>query len=95
MPNPSWPNVPRALAALGGREFEPGKCLFKFGKEKHLRHALLTGSIRVAPASSYSDPSLNYAIRDDELSFTIHMPGNGAFIQKVDEATLKPIGGSE
>lgn len=92
MPNPSWPNIPRAAATLGNRQFELGKCLFKFGKEKHLRQALLTGSIRVAPASSYSDPSLNYAIRDDELKFTIQMPGNGAFIQKVDKATLKPVG---
>jgi len=92
IPKPSWPHVPKAIQALAGREFQPGKHLFKFGKAKHLRDMLLRGKIRVAPASSYSDPSLNHAIRDDELRFTIHFPAKGAFIQKVDEKTLQIVG---
>ena len=92
IPKASWPNIPKAALALGDRQFEPGRCLFKFGKEKHLRQALETGSIRISPASSYSDPSLNYAVCDDELRFTIKVPGKGMSIQKVDEMTLKPVG---
>jgi hypothetical protein len=92
MPIPSWPNIPRARAALDGRTFEPGKCLFKFGKKKYLQETLLSGNLRVAAASSYADPSLNYAIQDDELNFTIHLDAKGAFIQKLDKVTLKPVG---
>jgi hypothetical protein len=92
IPNASWPALPRAVAALGNREFDSGKYLFKFGKEKHLRRFLHSGDIRISPASYYSDPSLNYAIQDDELSFTISASAEGASIQKLDQATLKPIG---
>jgi hypothetical protein len=92
VPRGCWPNVPRAYAALGGRDFGKGACLFKFGKAKYLHETLASGRLRVASASSYSDPSLNYAIKDDELSFTIQVPGDGVFIQKVDESTLKPVG---
>jgi hypothetical protein len=74
MPIPTWPEMPRAARAVSGRLFEPGKFLFKFGKREHLRSTLENGTIRLAPASSYSDPSLNYAIRDDELHFTVRMP---------------------
>jgi hypothetical protein len=92
MPVPTWPAVPRAVRAIAGRQFEPGKCLFKFGKQEHLRRALEKEEVRVAPASSYSDPSLNYAIRDDEMRFTVQVPAKDAWIQKVDERTLKPMG---
>src|SRR5713226_9388802 len=92
MPIPTWPEAPRAVCAVAGRQFEPGKCLFKFGKQEHLRCALEQGRIRIAPASSYSDPSLNYAVHDDEMRFTVYIPAKDAWIQKIDERTLKPIG---
>jgi hypothetical protein len=93
MPIPTWPEMPRAARAVSGRVFEPGKFLFKFGKQEHLKSTLETGMIRLAPASSYSDPSLNYAIRDDELNFTVQMPAKDTWIQEVDEKTLNPAGG--
>ncbi len=93
MPIPTWPEMPRAAQAVSGRVFEPGKFLFKFGKQEHLRSTLENGTIRLAPASSYSDPSLNYAIRDDELHFTVQMPAKDTWIQKVDEKTLNPVAG--
>jgi hypothetical protein len=92
IPVATWPAIPRAVRAIAGRHFEPGKYLFKFGKREHLTQSLEKGIIRLAPASSYSDPSLNYAIRDDELHFTLHVPPTDAWIQKVDEHTLKPLG---
>jgi SEC-C motif len=47
-----------------------GKYLIKYGKYKYLEPMLKDGSIRVMPASSYFDPSLNAAIRDNELELT-------------------------
>lgn len=46
--------------------------IFKFGKKKWLNLALDEGSLRFASAVTYKDPSLNPAIQDDELSFTIY-----------------------
>jgi hypothetical protein len=92
IPVATWPAIPRAVRATTGRQFEPGKYLFKFGKRKHLTQSLEKGIIRLAPASSYADPSLNYAIRDDELHFTVHVPPTDAWIQKVDEHNLQPVG---
>ncbi len=69
------PNLAESRSPAGARAFntrtrkETGQA-FKFGKEKWLRSMLDYGAIRFAPASSYSDPSLNAAIRDDELTFT-------------------------
>lgn len=42
-------------------------CFTKFGKKSHLEPALRKGVIRIAPASSYDDPSLNSAQADKEL----------------------------
>lgn len=42
--------------------------LYKFGKEKFLQKLLEQGEILLRPASFYSDPSLNTAIKDDELN---------------------------
>lgn len=39
----------------------------KFGKRQHIRRTLEEGVLRVAPAISFNDPSLNNAQRDDEL----------------------------
>ena len=44
----------------------PG-ALVRFGKYAHLEGALTRGVFRIAPASSYADPSLNAAQFDEEL----------------------------
>jgi hypothetical protein len=41
--------------------------LVKYGLREYLEPALREGRIRVSPASRYADPSLNPAIRDNEL----------------------------
>lgn len=47
---------------------EPGEgSLVKYGEPQFLRDVASEGRIRVSFASSYKDPSLNRAIRDDEL----------------------------
>jgi hypothetical protein len=45
----------------------PQSFLVKYGKIQYIEAAYNKGQIRVAPASAYSDPSLNTAIRDEEL----------------------------
>ncbi|MDL0430216.1 hypothetical protein QPM17_03715 [Marinobacter sp. TBZ242] len=68
---PSHPDEPlakKAIDSIGG--IRPGR-LYKFGKKEHLEPMLKRGRIRIAPASYYSDPSLNPAIKDEELSFSI------------------------
>ncbi len=42
-------------------------CYAKFGKKEHIRDAIERGVLRIAPASSYDDPSLNPAQTDKEL----------------------------
>lgn len=72
VPRVSHPNIPAELTCYELRmRSEPGQ-IFKFGKKKHLIAALKEGSLRFTGASSYKDPSLNSAIQDDELSFTIY-----------------------
>lgn len=39
----------------------------KFGRRDHIAYALKFGRLRIAPASSYDDPSLNAAQTDKEL----------------------------
>jgi hypothetical protein len=42
--------------------------MVKYGEHRFLEPMLRQGLVRISPAASYSDPSLNAAIRDDELS---------------------------
>lgn len=48
-----------------------GPVLVKYGSAKYLRPALERGEIRVAPASTYGDASLNVAIQADEYGAAI------------------------
>jgi hypothetical protein len=66
--HPETPPAKKAIDSIGG--IRPGR-LYKFGKRQHLEPMLKKGYIRIAPASLYSDPSLNPAIKDEELSFSI------------------------
>jgi hypothetical protein len=50
--------------------------LAKYGKAKYLVPALDSGHLRIAPASLYSDPSLNAAIQADDLSEEIRFAAN-------------------
>ena len=69
-PKSTAPNVPKAVSSLVDLEVpDPGHALIKFGKRARMQELYESGRIRIAPAGSYSDPSLNYAIADDELKF--------------------------
>lgn len=69
------PEVPRGLSLLRGAKLPDSPHLVRLGRTEHLREAYRLGRFRIAPASSYSDPSLNAAIGDDERTLiTISLP---------------------
>jgi len=70
-PNYEWPGIKAAFDAFDSLKIEPGSYLLKYSKKEHLIDTIEKGVIRISPASTLDDPSLNYAIRDDELSFSL------------------------
>ncbi len=71
IPDPRSPLSPKAANAVKTTSFPQGDYLFKYGKLKYLQQTLNEKKIRISPASSYDDPSLNPAIRDEELELSI------------------------
>jgi len=71
IPDPRSSIATRAARAVKSTDLPQGEYFFKYGKSKYLRNALEQGIIRISPASSYNDPSLNPAIRDEEMELSI------------------------
>lgn len=65
---PTFPDEPVGKRAMDGVGTHLD-CLLKFSKKKYVQEMYGLGNFRLAPASFYNDPSLNAAIRDDELVF--------------------------
>lgn len=57
-------------------------CYTKFGRREHIQDAFDRGFLRIAPASSYDDPSLNPAQFDKELEHVAVTP-NQQLLMKV------------
>ena len=97
-PQPTAPDLPKSVTALKKIKMpNPGQTLIKFGKRAHMKELYEHGRVRIAPANSYSDPSLNYAVNDDELKFDRVIPRSEVTITFVDQKTgepknVKPIG---
>src|SRR5207248_1805016 len=69
LPRPTYPVPPRAVEALRRITTpEAGTYLVKYGERKHMADLYEQGWLMIKPASSYRDPSLNTAVRDDELT---------------------------
>jgi hypothetical protein len=63
----------RAFSAPVG--VQPGECLIKYAKAVYLEQTLRDGLIRIAPASTYADPSLNSGCHDpEETAFRVFVP---------------------
>jgi hypothetical protein len=79
---------PSVIAArkLWSRIEQPslGSYIVKFGKRAHVEEMLSKGRFRISPAASYSDPSLNPAIRDDELNAQIMFPAGTRLSVQID-----------
>lgn len=67
--NPTYPESPLSKVAIDKLGGVRSGWLFKFSKKKYVQEMLNYGRFRLTPASYYDDPSLNAAIRDDELVF--------------------------
>ena len=102
LPTPTAPVSPPPVIAIQNVNVPiPKNALIKLGKFHHMDDLLQKGSIRIAPASSYSDPSLNPATQDDELKFDRILRGSDVTITVVESAAggdkhnakrLRPIG---
>jgi len=88
IPKPTYPNpAPGVLPYSKRRVQAPGR-LFKYGQEKYLGQLVSHGILRICHASKYNDPSLNSAIKDNELEFTL-LPKPGDV--KVETLEGEPI----
>jgi hypothetical protein len=92
---PSYPSPSKAKIAIDAIGGPRAGCLYKFGKAIHLTKAHTHGIFRIAPASMYNDPSLNKAIRDDELSLKLTMRGGSVTIYGRDSPPVMPFGNVE
>src|SRR5690349_10676668 len=72
VPKPHHPSIPPEVIAYRGRKRSESGKLFKLGRQDYLGALLRNGDIRIRAASSYNDPSLNYAVSADELHFTLN-----------------------
>ena len=73
LPRPTHPNPPPSVAIWKTRCAQ-SDALFKYGQHRNLKKVFTDGTIRLSPASSFEDPSLNPAQRDAELTITYQVP---------------------
>jgi hypothetical protein len=72
--SPEYPKVKKAIRAWGDRSLPTSPYFVKYGKRADLKKLRDEGEIRLRPASDYSNPSLNLAIRDEELETVVGLP---------------------
>jgi hypothetical protein len=85
---PTWPEIPKPVQAIKGINLK-GDYLVKYGEQRYLRPMLEKGILRIAPASSYDDPSLNQARKDTELEASILLEPSETKVELVNEQTLE------
>lgn len=93
IPDPTSPLAPRAANAVKATSLPRGEHLFRYGKSKYLKQVLKERIVRISPASSYDDPSLNPALRDKELELSIHPLSSGWKMKAHDAKTGEHNGG--
>lgn len=96
IPDPRHESAEKACAAARKVISDDGKYLFRLSKKKYLSDTYHKGLIRISPAASYDDPSLNHAIQDDELIF-VSQPNMSHYTLNVNDGesgefkgTVKP-----
>lgn len=72
IPDPTFPHNKKAIKAFKDIDFNVGNYLIKYGKYDILKSIYENGIIRISPASLFNDPSLNPAMRDNELELSIY-----------------------
>jgi len=99
LPKPTFPSHPAAQGLVEKlKPFIQRPYVLKLGKARYLRESFETGVWRISPASTYSDPSLNFAQRDSELELTTFTLKSEIKLHIQDKITgelkteIKPIG---
>lgn len=72
VPKHDWPGIGKAITAFKELNIKDGSFLAKYSKNDYLLETLKEGKICINPASSFSDPSLNRAVRDFELELKFY-----------------------
>jgi hypothetical protein len=85
-PTPTFPGAPRGMPAFERVATLKTPYLVKYGQAPHIKAMFERGLIRVSPASSYDDPSLDPARRDNELAvvYEVHPREAELRVQKPD-----------
>ncbi len=92
IPKYDWEGLPKAVEAFKNMNLVDGKYLLKYGKYEFLQSTLKEGKIRIMPAASYEDASLNYAIRDSELENRFRGIPTDIKMEIFDEETGESVG---
>jgi hypothetical protein len=81
-----FPDFVGSIAQRAARvlqDLPAGKVAIKFGKPEHMCSLYERGALRIQPASFYSRPDHNGAVRDDELALGISLTLNRDDIVKI------------
>lgn len=89
--SPEYPKVKKAIRAWRGRSLPTSPYFVKYGKLADLKKLHDEGEIRLRPASDYSDPSLNLAIRDEELETVVGLPVGTRLKMQCDNGEYQEI----
>lgn len=92
VPDPHDPLAAKAAEVVKTHNLTAGSYLTKYGEYQFLYPALKNGAIRISPATSYDDSSLNHAIRDKELELYIQPHPKEVKLQVFDSKTNLPKG---
>jgi hypothetical protein len=98
IPKYDWPGVRKAIKQIRSIKYSKDGALFKYGSKKYLQRMVESGSIRIAAAASYDDPSLNPAIRDSELEISLISLPSEVHLEAYDgktgqkKGTIIPVG---
>lgn len=85
---PTWPEIPKPVGAIKNIKLS-GDYLVKYGEQRYLRPMFERGRLRIAPAASYNDLSLNQARKDSELEVSILLDPSETKIELVNQHTLE------
>ena len=92
IPKYDLPGLENAIAKIKTTQLETDNYLIKYGQVRYLLPLLEKGEIRIAPASSYEDPSLNPAVRDSELELRLYSLPSEVSLVRVDAETGQDVG---
>ena len=89
--SPEYPKVKKAIRAWGDRSLPTSPYFVKYGNPAELKELYDEGQIWIRPASGYSDPSLNPAIRDEELEAVVGLPVGTRLKRQSDNGEYQEI----